>query len=279
MVDRLIATKLEPSSDELMVPFSQLMKEYEDGPVTPPDPPVPSLQSVFKEDFEEFKILNGQNKKAAGGWIDSWQRWGVRKLDGNRDQVEKRYIKGSTHLLDQAGLVLRAGYEAGALVGGMISTEALHVQRFGVWEVDLTVMNLPGGYHFWVAMFAADGSWPPEFDLLEMIGGETSPSQLVGHANDHGFMGTAAMSDFPVGHYGELIRLKIDIGPGLVKWFVNDVPVRASKLYLEREMHLQVCFEGGSNWPGPIKDRDAVASVIIHRVEAFRRPNLGESVT
>lgn len=67
-------------------------------------------------------------------------------------------------------------------VASMISGERLFAQPYGYWEVRLRVARLGRGHHLAVRLLPTDGSWPPEIDILEVVGQE--PWKF--HAGAHG---------------------------------------------------------------------------------------------
>ena len=66
--------------------------------------------------------------------------------------------------------------------------------------------------------------------------------------------------------------------PGDCRWYVNDVMVRKSAINITEPMYFLITWEGNSNWPGPIEDVDAVASVEVDYISAFRPPAIGEEI-
>ncbi len=257
--------------------FTDLLRETGNFTGDPgPDPqPEPGLIPTFHEDFHNFRIADGQDKKAREVWLDSWQRWGVRRLKGNDDDGDKRYEEGFTHRVRQEGLDLQATAQGNKFVAGMISTEVLHAQVGGAWEIRFRINNIPKGYHLAFWTLPTDGSWPPEIDFLEVIGGDQHY-----YFNDHGFMGGRGITKIPMNderfHDWRTIRFESLKDRGI--WRVDGNVVRDRPIHLDKPMYFLATWEVNSKWPGPVQDKSAIASVTIDYVKAWRHAAIGELV-
>ena len=295
MVDPWVYTKASETGPTIWRRFGSLMDEWQDGmqpPVDPkpePDDDEPGL--TFSEDFVDFQILDGQDKSQVGGWFDSFQQWGVRTLDDNGDLGVKAYEPPFTHQRalrpdgSVGGLFLRAGWDDDKGVGraGMISTERLHMQVGGVWEVDLQVNKCPPGYHLACWLVPSDGSWPPELDLFETSGKKELGGIGTGYVNDHGFKGAPEWTKFDY-EPGKMYTFRIAIFPERVTWSGKGPgetffsTIRDRLIPVRKPLYFIASWEVSGKTAGPVTDPDATAEAIIGGVRAYRFPNRGQVV-
>jgi len=140
----------------------------------------------------EGKLLLDKDEKTGPDWETHFAGWGVRHLEGNNDQALKadaayRGLGGLSlgengvrlHELTEDGTLklfgqptpanLRQQFEMPYL-GGMVSGEKLHAQTYGYWEVRLRFKNVSAGHHWALWLIPSDHAWPPEIDMLEVVG-------------------------------------------------------------------------------------------------------------
>jgi hypothetical protein len=233
-------------------------------PVEPPTDPGPDV--TFDFDFgtdgsHEFTIADGQDPGTKGApWIDSFRAWGVRQLlKGNSDDVVKIATLPFTHEQTDHSLKLRAGYQDGKLIGGMISTEDWMKFERGAIEFGARINSIPNGYHIAFWLLPADGAWPPEEDMLEVVHGQNNPSNGKAHFNDH--PSTGPISFRPVDDGWHVYRFEAT-ATGMT-WFMDGELVRQNNRPITKPRYWLATWEGNSNWPGPITDKAAVAEVEI----------------
>jgi beta-glucanase (GH16 family) len=164
-----------------------------------------------------------------------------------------------THEQTVDSLKLRAGYRDGKLIGGMISTEDWMRFNRGTIEFHARINSIPNGYHIAFWLLPADGAWPPEEDMLEVVHGQNNPSNGKAHFNDH--PSSAPISHRPVDNAWHVYRFEAtDAG---MKWFMDGQLVRQNNRPITKPRYWLATWEGNSNWPGPITDKAAVAEVEI----------------
>lgn len=153
----------------------------------------------FNDEFESLELdLDGDGSST---WAPWWVDWNVRFLEGNDDKAWKcdESYTGSTqqtldivlHELtadqtlllygrqtptDKLNIVSRKPY-----IGGMISANNSYSQTYGYWEIKCK-FDVSQGHHWAVWLLPTDNSWPPEIDIVEVVGHQ--PKQA--HCNAHG---------------------------------------------------------------------------------------------
>lgn len=232
---------------------------------------------VWRKEFVQIVL-----DKEPSPWASYFLRYNVRALAGNADEgikVSDEFMTRGTGR--SAGAALRADgrwdirtrylHEAsdGTLklrafplatemryefwgypyVASMISAERAPGQVYGYWETRVRFNRIGKGQHLAIWLLPDDGSWPPEVDLLEVIGND--PHQF--YANLHLSDGAGP----PINSYPEPASATgfHTIGflwtPTKMKWTIDGRVIRQQANVLNtKPMHILVSWEIGSKWPG-----------------------------
>ena len=210
-------------------------------------------------------------------WATRWLRWNIRHLEGNDDKALKaadherlggepsiaerlaaRYGARSSYLheVSDGTLKLRA-YPADPpilgfpYVASMISTERTFAQRYGYWELRLRLPAVGKGHHVAVWLLPEDGSWPPEIDIMEVVGDDSRV-----YANAHTVDRPAGVPGItwiePVAGHEAWRTLGFEWTPAEMTWTIDGETVRQHRsVDITQPLHLLVTWEIGSRWPGP----------------------------
>jgi hypothetical protein len=229
-------------------------------------------QLTFSEEFARISL--DRSCTGNGTWATYWCKWNARNLSGNNDQALKadpcfRGSGGPT--LAEHGLlthkrtvgntlklygrvipkVIRSQYYSFSYVGGMISTERTHAQTYGYWEVRARLTHTSKGHHWAMWLVPQDGSWPPEIDMVEVVG--ENPSRF--YMNSHGDGGrlTWYTSSDPFGwHTWGFLWTQSDL-----VWFIDGIERKRTSNYINKPMYLLISPEIGDSWAGD-PDRSTV---------------------
>ncbi len=142
---------------------------------------------------------------------------------------------------------------------GMISTggsqwmdTAKRTMLYGYIEARIRV---PEGRGLWPAfwMLSADYGWPPEIDIMEILGHDTSTTHMNLHWNDagnHQQAGSSFSNGMPLS--GGWHTFAVDWQPGKLIWYVDGVPRKAlsSAGVPNRPMYVLFNLAVGGDWPG-----------------------------
>ena len=132
---------------------------------------------------------------------------------------------------------------------GMMTTYEKFSQQFGRWEIRCRV---PKGKGFWPAFWLLPEplGWPPEVDILEIIGREPDKIHLTHHWNDaegklHSDTGSWSGPDFSADFHTFAIEWEADH----MAWFVDGVErFRSVKNIPQVKMYLLVNLALGGRW-------------------------------
>lgn len=229
---------------------------------------------VFEDNFDRLDLSDGEQ---ARGWESYFAGWNARHLEGNNDQALKAdasYQGHGSQSLGEHGIELHEVTADGTLklygrptpdglqaqfdfpyVGGMISAENLHAQRHGYWEVRLRPSNISTGHHLAFWLIPSDHSWPPEIDMLEVIG-----SNPANPSDADFFFFNSILSD---PNNDEITRVIPPRGRDAwytigfrwddndMRWFLDGEEVRRRpSLETDKELYFLISPEIGGNWVG-----------------------------
>lgn len=233
--------------------------------------------AVWSDEFDRLALAPAAGTN--GVWLPFWGRWNVRHLAGNKDRAVKyadaerladgrtvgevlrsdgRWGSGPAFLHDVAGgiLKLRAfplravdqpAFRGFPFVASMLSGERLFAQRYGYWETRLRVARLGRGHHLAVWLLPSDGSWPPEIDIMEVVGQE--PAKF--HAAAHGTGGGLSWYAAPNGAVG-WHTFGFEWTSTTMRWTCEGRIVREQPNFVtDKEFYFLISWEIGSEWPGP----------------------------
>jgi beta-glucanase (GH16 family) len=154
---------------------------------------------------------------------------------------------------------------------GLIQSSTMHTQTYGYFEMRA---KLPAGKGVWPAfwLLPADRSWPPEIDIMEVLGHEMDTLHTTVHTNEtnrHTSKGTSSVvpdmsSDFH--NYG------VDWQPDFITWYFDGrqifkVPTPAD---LHKPMYMIANITVGGSWPGmPDRTTPWPAEMHIDYIRAY----------
>jgi beta-glucanase (GH16 family) len=156
---------------------------------------------------------------------------------------------------------------------GLLTTKASFSQTYGLFEIRA---KLPKGKGLWPAfwLLPKSGAWPPEIDILEVLGDNTRKLYLSWHSNAGG-KHTSDSKPVEVPDMSEDFHTySVVWEKDTLMWFFDDVQV-ASKSTPEDfhlPMYMLINFAVGGGWPGsPDKTTPFPAKYTIDWVRAYAR--------
>jgi beta-glucanase (GH16 family) len=187
-------------------------------------------------------------------------------------------VDGVLHVTARpADPALRPTIGGQSYTSGIITTEHAFSQTYGYFEIRAEV---PAGRGLWPAfwLLPTDGSWPPELDVMEVLGHDTSTLHTTVHSRVAGtrpswvghFESTAATtvpdtaSDFHT--YGALW------GPDRIAWYFDgrEVFSAATPPDMNKPMYMVANLAVGGDWPGrPDASTSFPATLKIDYIRAY----------
>ncbi len=140
-------------------------------------------------------------------------------------------------------------------ISGMMTTAGKFSQKFGRFEVRA---KAPAGRGLWPAFWLlpdSPPSWPPEIDVMEVLGHDTRTVHFTHHwFSDPVNRIRAADGD---SHFGQDVSrdfhvYRVDWSPGMIIWYLDGVERFRStqSVPTDVKMFLLLNLAVGGNWPG-----------------------------
>jgi beta-glucanase (GH16 family) len=136
-------------------------------------------------------------------------------------------------------------------VSGEVNTYHSFSQEYGFFEMRA---KLPAGQGFWPAfwLMPENGQWPPELDIMEMLGNDPTTIYTTAHYgknnNSHSLGSTVANTSSAFHNYG------IDWEADKITWYFDDKPIYsiATPADMHQPMYMIMNLALGGYWPGNV---------------------------
>lgn len=206
-----------------------------------PAPPAP-WDLVWEDEFEGATI---DLKK----WVVADRS--VKNYDGGINYYDPQEV-----YLENGNLVIRSQPQTGPngkqmYSSGRVTTKKKFGFLYGKVEVRA---KLPGTQGLWPAiwMLPYDGSWPPEIDMMELLGNDPTRVYMSLHwgtkKQDLHSQGDFAGPDFTADFH----VFSIEWEPGQIRWLIDDVERKVTTAHIpNKAMYLIFNTSVGGDWPGP----------------------------
>lgn len=253
--------------------------------------PNPGLRPTFAEEFDRFdwneaSSTSVRQKPPTSRWSTRyWWNEGDRTAPANN---ERQFYSDATvgpHPFEvrDGTLVITAqpSPDPAATQGlpytsGIITTEGTFSQRYGRFEMRA---RLPHGRGLWPAfwLLPQDHSWPPEIDIMEVLGHE--PARFFGSAHSMASgERTAAIRDAEVDDLSDGFHtFALDWRPDRLQWHVDGRPVfdLPTADDMHEPMYLLANLAVGGTWPGePDAATPFPAEMAIDRIRVWQFDDL-----
>lgn len=143
----------------------------------------------------------------------------------------------------------KESYQGKTYTSGIITTSGKFTHKYGFMEARLKV---PAGQGLWPAFWnlPPDGKWPPEIDMMEILGNAPSTVHLHYHYGSGSDFGTSYTGpNFSTGFH----TFAVDWEPDAITWYVDGVQrnkfTNTSAIAAE-QMYLLLNLQVGGSWPG-----------------------------
>jgi beta-glucanase (GH16 family) len=217
-----------------------------------------ALHPTFAEDFKHFAA-------SATGLVQGRPAWQTRFIHGERTLANNHEAEwyqddgpDGPFRVTGNGLDIAAEPKAGlpggmAYQSGLITSQHLFHQRYGYFEIRA---QLPHGRGLWPAfwLLPVDGSWPPEIDVMEMLGGAPETYYVALHARPNGQpldeVTAVAAPDLTAGFH----LFGVSWRPDRISFYLDNVLVHSATTSadLHQPMYLLInlAVGGAGAWPG-----------------------------
>lgn len=158
---------------------------------------------------------------------------------------------------------------------GLITTRGTFAQQYGVFDIRA---RIPKGRGLWTSVWLlpAAGGWPPEIDILEILGNQTDSLVTTWHSNATGkhTMGPTATkvpdasADFHV--------YSLDWNENQIRWYFDGTEVSRAPTPVDLHTPMYLLIDlGVGGWPGSPDSTTAFPAVLaIDWVRVYKRTNV-----
>ncbi len=235
------------------------------------------LRATFADDFSRFAAAPERRPGARPAWRTTYFG-GDRTLPANREaQWYADPAADGPFAVTPEGLAITAAPYPGLPQGlthrsGLITSQFLLTQQYGYFEMRA---RLPRGRGMWPAfwLLPADGAWPPEIDVMEMLGHAPATYYVALHARPGGSardeVTARAGPDLASGFHVFGLAWRAD----RLRWYLDDrlVHEAATPADLHRPMYMLANLAVGAagSWPGAAA-AEARGTMVIGWIRAWQ---------
>ncbi len=261
------------------------------------------LRETFAEDFDSFSWYAeglAPDKDRQGRWRTHYG-WQAANAEGSRSLPGESEVYGDAAFTGTAQTALGLNpfhLSNGVLeiwgepapqqalpfiwgrryVSGLITTKYSFSQLYGVFEIRA---KLPKGRGLWPAfwLLPADGTWPPEIDVFEVLGHETGKLFVAAHTKAGGIHtasgGDALVPDLSADFHDFAVEWQKEE----IRWYLDGVEIKRTPAPedMHKPMYLLANLAIGGGWAGePDSSTRFPAIYAIDWVRAYRRDVEGQ---
>ena len=152
---------------------------------------------------------------------------------------------------------------------GMISTAPSFAQTYGYFEMRAELPTTAGAWPaFW--LIPADGSWPPELDVMETLTGDPNTDYTTQHSGLGGSNTAIGAANFIPDSAGGYHTYGVLWTHSTLTWYVDGVQVfqTATPADMNKPMYM-IANEALGGWSGTIDDAHMPATMKIDYIHAY----------
>jgi beta-glucanase (GH16 family) len=156
---------------------------------------------------------------------------------------------------------------------GLLTSKESFSQKYGVFEVRA---KMPSGKGLWPAfwLLPASGQWPPEIDVLEILGDNPQKLYVSWHSNVGGTHSSETKAINVPDTSAQFHTYSIDWTKDAIEWFFDDIQIasRPTPQDFHQAMYMLVNLAVGGGWPGaPDSSTQFPATYTIDWIRAYAR--------
>jgi len=198
------------------------------------------------------------------GWVLVWQdefdkpqvdpsKWNVEDWPSGRNNELQYYTPEDVSIKDGC---LRLGaqkreFKGRTMTAGAVNSRGRFAQTYGRFEVRA---RLPKTQGIWPAhwMLAEEGGWPPEIDIMEMLGHKPAEIHMTNHWRDDAKKHKQAGKMFKLDADSSLDfhTYAVEWEPDAIRWFIDGVQrFEVKEAVPAKPFYLLLNTAVGGNWP------------------------------
>jgi beta-glucanase (GH16 family) len=159
---------------------------------------------------------------------------------------------------------------------GLITTKSSFSQQYGVFEIRT---KIPPGKGLWPAfwLLPANNAWPPEVDILEILGDNPKKLYVSWHSNTGGTHTSETKPIDVPDTSAQFHTYSVEWTKDAISWFFDDIQVasKATPADFHQPMYMLANLAVGGGWPGsPDASTRFPAIYSIDWIRVFARKNV-----
>ncbi|MGZ3346976.1 MAG: family 16 glycosylhydrolase [Caulobacteraceae bacterium] len=251
---------------------------------------------TFDDEFNGLSLWNGSSGTwATTFWYQDLLNSNGSTLEGNGEQewyINSNYSPTSSvkpWTASNGVLTITAAPASGAIsslingygyTSGEINTYHSFSQTYGYFEMRA---QLPAGQGFWPAfwLLPESGAWPPELDVMEVLGSNTSVLYNTVHSaatGGHTIVGDGGVTvaDMSTGYH----TYGVDWEPDYITWYFDGQALykTATPSDMNQPMFMIANLAAGGYWPGSVTP-GSVGQMNIDYIRAYASGALAGAIT
>ena len=156
---------------------------------------------------------------------------------------------------------------------GVITTKGTFSQMYGVFEMRA---RLPKGQGLWPAfwLLPANGAWPPELDIMEVLGHDTTTLYTTWHSKETGAYTREATVTHVPDMSADFHVYGLEWEKDVIKWFFDGIEIARAPTPADMHVPMQILanLTVGGNWPkNPDTSTPFPAVFAIDWIRAYQR--------
>jgi beta-glucanase (GH16 family) len=255
---------------------------------------------TFSDDFASFSWFAGDlqdHQGERGTWRTQFgyagpNSLGSRTLTSNRElqiYVDPAFRGSTTKSLglnpfrvadgvleiiaDQATENIQKSIWGYTYTSGLITTRFSFSQLYGLFEIRA---RLPKGRGLWPTfwLLPVDGTWPPEIDILEVLGHDPTMLYTSLHSKSSGKHTSETIMTRISDSSADFHTYSVDWEEDEIRWYFDDIEIgrKATPSDMHKPMYLLANLAVGGKWPGrPDASTRFPAIFAIDWIHAYKR--------
>ena len=215
---------------------------------------------LFEDNFDTLSLEIANPPIGTDNWISYYEGWRSHHLTGNNDKCYKTFsphVSSTLHACTGKSTIKLLAMKTSVTdlskvdnlpyVGAMISGEVSHAQLYGYWEVRAK-FNISRSQHWAIWLLQQDGAWPPEIDMVEVVGDGRDPISnvyMTQHGSSSDSMSVISNVTIDQFHTYGFEWTKTDL-----VWYLDGIEVKRVANYLAKPMYILVSPEIANKWSG-----------------------------
>lgn len=249
--------------------------------------PAASLTGMRQTFSAEFDTFSASPKGVAADGSAAWKTtkvWGTRSMPANNEvglysdaTIGLDPFRVANGVLDITATPATGLGSGLTYATGMITTETLSAQTYGYFEMRADVAAGKGFWStFW--LMRADGNWPSELDVMEVLGDATGHLHTTVHTQQTG-VHTKVTSAYatPQDLSDGFNTYAFSWRPDSITWYLNGTEVfttaTTSDMHSPMYMISSLAVGGAGSWPGAV-DGVSSATMNIDYIRAYQFADL-----